>query len=76
MEKQLNSSEIFSRIFVIADSSRDPTRCEKKEHRTLRVHRPDHLHVNFSTTSIGLGKEMMRFPFRLEKISRITRTDS
>ena len=39
--------QYFSRIFVIADSSRDPTRCEKKEHRTLRVHRPDHLHVNF-----------------------------
>ena len=46
--------EYFPRIFVIADSSRDPSRFEKKEHRTWRVQGTDHLHVNqCSTTSIG-----------------------
>ena len=34
MEKQLTSSGIFPRIFVIADASRNFTRFEKKKHRT------------------------------------------
>ena len=46
MEKQLNSSGICLRIFVIEDSSGDPKRFRKKEHQARRVHGPNHLHVN------------------------------
>ena len=34
LQRTMRSREYFPRIFVIADSSRDPTRFEKEEHRT------------------------------------------
>ena len=38
--------EYFTRIFVIADSWRDPDCFAKAEHRTWEIYRQDHLHVN------------------------------
>ena len=56
--------EYFPRIFVIAGFSRDPTGFEKKEHRTWRVHGPDHLHVNVQRHRLVKKKrEMMIFVF-------------
>ena len=35
--------EYFPKIFIIADSTRDPEWFAKTEHQTWKVHRPDHL---------------------------------
>ena len=49
--------EYFPRIFAIADSSRDPTRFDKKEHRTWGVHGPDHLRDNVQRHRLDKEKE-------------------
>ena len=38
--------QIFTRIFIIVYSSRDPKRLGEKEHPARRVQGPDHLYVN------------------------------
>ena len=46
MEKQLDSSAIFPRIFAISYPSRDPNRFGQKDNQTRRVQGPGHLHIN------------------------------
>ena len=67
--------ELFPRIFVIADSSRDPEWFATLEHRIGEVHRPDHLHVNVQRHR--LDRERIRWNLYSEvKKSRNTRRDS
>ena len=66
--------EYFPRIFVIADSSRDPSGIEKNEHRTSRVHGPGHLHVFVQRHRLDREEKWWDLYFECRK-SRITRWD-
>ena len=59
--------EYFPRIFVIEDSSRDPTRQRKKEHQTWRVHGPDRLHVNVQRHRLDNKRKWWELYFECRK---------
>ena len=74
-EKQLNSSGIFPRIFIIADSSRDPAWFERGTLNPKRF--TDRIIFMSMFNDIDwTRKEMMEFVFRIRKRSRNTGRNS
>ena len=59
MEKQLNSSGIFSEAF--------PECFAKTEHRTGKVHRPDHLYVNVQWHQLDRNRKWWNLYFEFRK---------
>ena len=60
--------ESFPRIFVVADSSRDPAWFAKTEHQTWEIHRPDHLHVNVQRHRLDKEGKWWNLYFEFRKV--------
>ena len=59
---------IFPKIYVNEDSSRDPEGFAKTEYRTRKIHRLDHLHVNFQRHRLDKtrNRRNLYFEFRIK----------
>ena len=70
MEKQLNSSGIFSTGFsTLQINQKILDDFRERNIDTGKIHRPDHLHVNVQRHRLGQRKGMMEFAFRIvEKV--------
>ena len=76
MEKQLNSSAYFPRIYVIADSSRDPRMICESGRLNLKNSHIGSSSCQCSTILIGQKIETMGVLLQTQKRSRHTRRDS
>ena len=66
----------FPRIFVNADSSRDPEWFAKTEHRTRETHTPNHLYVNAQRHRLDKKIKWLKLYFDFRKVKEYAKRSS